>query len=114
MFKLFKRNGIDVTVAVSAVAGVIDGWSITIDSQTVSGSDRESLEDSIDAMINTRPGAVCTIPHVGRIRVPHPHAAMAADVMRLDSRQNYNLTDTERVVPGSHALASLLDPFYTI
>ena len=39
---------------------------------------------------------------------------MAADVMRLDSRQNYNLTDTERVVPGSHALASLLDPFYTI
>lgn len=40
MFKLFKRDGIDVTVAVSAVAGMIDGWSITIDSQTVSGSDR--------------------------------------------------------------------------
>ncbi|MDO3014601.1 hypothetical protein P5V34_11445 [Mycobacteroides abscessus subsp. abscessus] len=114
MLTIFKGNGIDVTVTVSAAGGVIDEWSITMDGQTINGSDRESLDDSIGVMLNTPPGAVATIAGVGAIRVPHPHAAMAADVMRLDSRQSYYLTDTERVVPGSAALARLLDPFYTI
>lgn len=114
MLTILKGNGIDVTVTVNAVDGVIDGWSISIDGQTISGSDRESLDDSIGAMLNTAAGAVCTIAGVGTIRVPHPHAAMAADVMRLDSRQNYYLTDTERIVPGSRTLAKLLDPFHTI
>ncbi|MBU8820312.1 hypothetical protein KL864_31010 [Mycolicibacterium goodii] len=104
----------DVAISVSAIAGCVEHWSITIDDQTIGGSSAESRHRAIAAMLHTPADSDCVIPGVGTIRVPHPHAAMVADVMMLDSRHSYHLSDSARLAPYSPETREFLDPFYAI
>ncbi|MBU8817570.1 hypothetical protein EB74_18625 [Mycobacterium sp. SWH-M5] len=103
-----------VEVSVSATAGCVEAWSITIDGQTVRGSSQESRDLAIAAMKDTEAGSECEIPDVGTIRVPHPQAAMAAEVMMLDARHSYHLVDSARLVADSPEIREFLDPFFVV
>lgn len=108
------KLGVDVEVAVSAAAGEVISWSIRLDSEVIAGDSGESLQDSLQAMVHTPAGELCSVPGVGAIRVPHQQAAMAADVMRLDSRLDYEVHQQVRIMPDTTAAATFLDPFYTV
>lgn len=107
-----RKSEFSVAISVSAIAGCIQEWSITIDDQTIGGSSGESRDRAIAAMMHTKAGADCVIPDVGTIRVPDPQAAMAAEVMMLDTRHRYYLTDSARLVPHSPEMREFLDPFF--
>lgn len=109
-----RKAEFSVAISVSTVAGCIQGWSITIDDQTIGGASAESRDRAIAAMMHTEAGSDCVIPDVGTIRVPHPQAAMAADVMMLDSRHSYYLTDSARFAPDSAEIREFLDPFFVV
>lgn len=104
--------GIDISVTVDTVCCTIQSWSITIDRQYIGGVDHQTLDDAIRAMLATAPGAVCTLDDGSQIRVPHPQAAMAADVMRMDSSHTNYLVHSVLLVPDSAEAWEFLDPFY--
>lgn len=114
MFEVIPGGAIDVEITLSKMYGTVQEWSITIDGQRISGSDYDSQWEALRAMVNAAPGEVCAIDGVGSIRVPHPQAAMAADVMLMDCSQSVYLVDSVRLVPDSPDAAAFLDPFYTV
>lgn len=114
MFEVITGGAIDVEITLSKIYGTVQEWSVTIDGQWIGGSDYESQREALSAMINAAPGQVCTIDGVGTICVPHPQAAMAADVMLIDCSQSVYLVGSARIVPDSPETAEFLDPFYTI
>ena len=109
-----RKAEFSVAISISATAGCVQEWSITIDDQTIGGASAESRDRAISAMMRTKAGTDCVIPDVGTIRVPHPQAAMAADVMMLDSRHSYYLTDAAKLVPDSPEMREFLDPFFVV
>jgi len=113
MLKEIASAAIHVDVTLSKMYGDIEYWSIVIDGQRVDGSDYCSMADSIAIMMDTPAGSMCCTPG-GLIRMPHPQAAMAADVMLMDCSQSVYLVDSARLVPDSPETAEFLDPFYTV